>query len=155
LLPTDWLLAWHQLGDIEASRIMIVRRHIPRSLDPARYEIGFFDIDRAQLLPAKLEMSLITGVEEANFRNRFFLYDTPKGPVTISKEDGLKKLVVRNVRTGQQRVAFTREAGISHVKAQQTNTGRIVVDAAVGFSNKTIRDAEDFLYYGSLIRPLA
>lgn len=155
LLPPDWYLAWVQRGDIEASRFVVVKRLSPKPLDPARYEIGFFDIDRAQLLPVRLEMSLIAGVEESNFSTRFYLYDTPKGPITVTKEDGLKKVVVRNVRTGQQRVAFTREAGISHIKAEQTNTGRITVEAAVGFSNESIYDAEDFLYNGRLVPPSA
>ena len=153
LLPQDWHLAWLQRGDIEASRLVVVRRHAPRPLDPARYEIGFYDIDQAQLLPTRLEMSLIRDTEEPNFRNRFYLYDTPKGPITVAKEDGIKKVVVRNIRTGQQRVAFSRDAGISHIKAEQTNTGRITVKAAVGFSDETIYDAEDFLYNGRLVPP--
>lgn len=153
LLPADWHLAWMQRGDIEASRLVVVRRHAPQSLDPARYEIGFYDVDTAQLLPTRLEMSLIRGSEEPNFRNRFYLYDTPKGPITVAKEDGIKKVVVRNIRTGQQRVAFSRDAGISHIKAEQTNTGRITVKAAVGFSDETIYDAEDFLHNGRLVSP--
>lgn len=155
LLPQDWYLAWLQRSDIEASRVVIVKRLAPKSLDPARYEIGFYDVDRGQLLPTRLEMSLIAGVEEANFKNRFYMYDTPKGPITVAKEDGIKKVVVRNIRTGQQRVAFSRDAGISHIKAEQTNSGRITVEAAVGFSNETIYDAEDFLYNGRLVPPSA
>ncbi|WP_066260792.1 hypothetical protein [Hydrogenophaga flava] len=153
LLPEKWHLAWTQRADIEASRLVVVRRHVPQSLEPARYEIGFYDVDKAQLLPTRLEMSLIRGSEESNFRNRFYLYDTPKGPITVAKEDGIKKVVVRNIRTGQQRVAFSRDAGISHIKAEQTNTGRITVKVAVGFSDETIYDAEDFLYNGRLAPP--
>ena len=153
LLPADWHLAWMQRGDIEASRLVVVRRHVPQSLEPARYEIGFYNVDNAQLLRTRLEMSLIRGSEEPNFRNRFYLYDTPKGPITVAKEDGIKKVVVRNIRTDQQRVAFSRDAGISHIKAEQTNTGRITVKVAVGFSDETIYDAEDFLYNGRLAPP--
>ena len=153
LLPENWHLAWTQRADIEASRLVVVRRHVPQSLEPARYEIGFYDVDKAQLLRTRLEMSLIRGSEEPNFRNRFYLYDTPKGPITVAKEDGIKKVVVRNIRTDQQRVAFSRDAGISHIKAEQTNTGRITVKVAVGFSDETIYDAEDFLYNGRLAPP--
>lgn len=153
LLPQDWSLAWVQRGDIEASRIVVVKRLAPKNWEPARYEIGFYDVDKGQLLPARLEMNFIAGVEEQNFRNAFYLYDTPKGPITVAKEDGIKKLVVRNIRTGQQRVAFSRDAGLSHIKAEQTNTGRITVEAAVGFANESIYDAEDFLYNGRLVPP--
>ena len=154
LLPQDWFLAWQQRGDIEASRVVVVCKLAPRSLDPARYEIGFYNIDTAQLLSTRLQMSFIERSEETQFRNRFFMYDTQKGPITVALEDGIKKVVVRNVRTGQQRVAFSRDAGIARIKVEQTNTGRIAVEAAVGFSDLSIYDAEDFLYNGRLAAPV-
>jgi hypothetical protein len=80
--------------------------------------------------------------------NRFFLYDMPRGPITITLEDGINQVVVRNVKTGEKRIAFQRDAGIARIKAEQTNTGRIAVEAAVGFSDEKIYDAEDFLYSG-------
>ncbi|MBE0588744.1 MAG: hypothetical protein IH617_11955 [Hydrogenophaga sp.] len=153
LLPEDWQLAWRQKGDIENSRLLIVKKLTPKGFEPGRHQIGFFDLDKNHMLPTVFEMSFIPGSEDAQFGNRFFLYDTPRGPITITLEDGIKQVVVRNVRTGQQRVAFSRDAGIGRIKAEQTNTGRISVEAAVGFSDKSIYDAEDFLYNARLTAP--
>lgn len=100
-------------------------------------------------------MTFIPGSEVAQFDNRFYLYDTPRGPITISLEDGIKQVVVRNIKSGDKRVAFQRNAGIARFKAEQTNTGRIAVEAAVGFSDKEIFDAEDFLYSGNKAPPVA
>lgn len=153
LLPEGWKLAWHQKGDAEASRLLIVTRHAPRSLDPGRHQVGFYDINTSRILPETFEMSFIPGSESGQFHNRFYYFDTAKGPLTISLEDGLKQVVVRNVRTGAKRVAFERPAGIARIKAEQTATGRILIEAAVGFSDERIYDAEDFLASGQRTPP--
>ena len=154
LLPEDWQLAWRQKGDIENSRLLIVKKLTPKGFEPGRHQIGFFDLDTNRMLSTIFEMTFIPGSEEAQFGNRFYLYDTPRGPITITLEDGIKQVVVRNVKTGQMRVAFQRDAGIARIKAEQTNTGRIAVEAAVGFSDEKIFDAEDFLYSGNKIPPV-
>lgn len=154
LLPEGWKLAWHQKGDIEASRLLIVTKHAPRSLDPGRYQVGFYDLNSSRILPETFEMSFIPGSESAQFGNRFYLFDTTQGPLTVTLEDGLKQVVVRNVRTGQKRVAFERPAGVARIKAERTATGRILIEAAVGFSNERIYDAEDFLASGARTPPL-
>lgn len=155
LLPEAWELAWRQKGDIENSRLLIVKKPTPKGFEPGRHQIGFFDLDKNRMLPTVLEMTFIPGSEDAQFGNRFFIYDTPRGPITITLEDGIKQMVVRNVKTGQKRVAFQRNAGIARIKAEQTNTGRISVKAAVGFSDEAIFDAEDFLYSGNKAPPVA
>ena len=148
LLPEDWQLAWKQKGDAENSRLLVVKKLTPKGFEPGRHQIGFFDLDKNRILPTIFEMTFIPNSEEAQFGNRFYLYDTPRGPITITLEDGIKQVVVRNVKTGDKRVAFQRDAGIARIKAEQTNTGRIAVEAAVGFSDEKIFDAEDFLYSG-------
>src|SRR3989338_2201862 len=148
LLPEDWQLAWRQKGDIENSRLLIVKKLAPKGFEPGRHQIGFFDLDNNRMLPTIFEMTFILNSEDAQFGNRFFLYDTPRGPITITLEDGINQVVVRNVKTGEKRIAFQRDAGIARIKAEQTNTGRIAVEAAVGFSDEKIYDAEDFLYSG-------
>lgn len=153
LLPDGWRGAWLQKGDLEASRVIAVVKHAPQSFDPARYQIGFFDLDSARILPDLLTMSFLAGSEGAEFNNRFYLYETANGALTITLEDGLKQVVVRNVRTGAKRVAFERSAGISRIKAEQTATGRISIEAAVGFKNEMIFDAEDFLYNNQRVAP--
>jgi hypothetical protein len=153
LLPDDWQLAWHQKGDIETSRLLIVKKPAPKGFEPGRHQIGFFDLDKNRMLPTIFEMAFIPDSEEAQFGNRFYLYDTPRGPITITLEDGINQVVVRNVKTGEKRIAFQRAAGIARIKAQQVNTGRISVEAAVGFSDETIYDAEDFLYSGRKAPP--
>lgn len=153
LLPEDWQLAWHQKGDIENSRLLIVKKRAPKGFEPGRHQIGFFDLDKNRMLPTIFEMTFIPDSEEAQFGNRFYLYDTPRGPITITLEDGINQVVVRNVKTGEKRIAFHRDAGIARIKAQQVNTGRISVEAAVGFSDEAIYDAEDFLYSGRKTPP--
>lgn len=148
LLPEDWQLAWRQKGDIENSRLLIVKKLAPKGLEPGRHQIGFLDLDKNRMLPTIFEMTFIPNSEDAQFGNRFFLYDTPRGPITITLEDGINQVVIRNVKTGEKRIAFQRDAGIARIKAEQTNTGRIAVEAAVGFSDEKIYDAEDFLYSG-------
>lgn len=153
LLPENWQLAWQQKGDVENSRLLIVKKLTPKGFEPGRHQIGFFDLDKNRMLPLAFEMTFIPGSEDAQFGNRFFLYDTPRGPVTITLEDGINQVVVRNIKTGEKRIAFQRDAGIARIKAERTNTGRIVVEAAVGFSDKSIYDAEDFLYSGRMTAP--
>ncbi|MFZ2825167.1 hypothetical protein [Hydrogenophaga sp.] len=153
LLPEDWQLAWRQKGDIENSRLLIVKKLTPKGFEPGRHQIGFFDLDKNRMLPTVFEMTFIPNSEDAQFGNRFFLFDTPRGPITITLEDGIKQVVVRNVKTGEIRIAFQRDAGIARIKAEQTNTGRIAVEAAVGFSDQKIYDAEDFLYSGRTTPP--
>lgn len=153
LLPEKWQLAWKQMGDIENSRVLIVHKPTPKGFEPGRHQIGFFDLDKNRMLPTIFEMTFIPGSEAAQFGNRFFLYDTPRGPITITLEDGIKQVVVRNVKTGEKRIAFQRDAGIARIKAEQVNTGRIAVEAAVGFSDKAIYDAEDYLNSGRMTAP--
>lgn len=153
MLPEDWNFAWSQRGDIEASRFLIVKKRTGGLFDYGHYLIGFYDFDKQALLPTVLDMKFIADVAAEQFSNRFFLYDTPRGPVTVTLEDGVNQVVVRNIKTGEKRVAFERAAGIATITAEQTNTGRIFVTAAVGFSDKEIYDAEDFLYNGRMTPP--
>lgn len=153
LLPEGWKLAWYQKGDAEASQVLIVTRLMPATLGPTRHQVGFFDMQTGRILPETFEMSFGTGYEAEQFANRFYLFDTAKGPLTISLEDGVKRLVVRNVRTGEKRVAFERPAGIARFNAVRTATGRVLIRAEVGFSNEHIYDAEDFLASGRKTPP--
>lgn len=154
ILPDGWYFAVFQKGDLETSRLLMVKKANPKFLDPGRELIGFYDVDKSQLLDTQLDMSFIEGSEEIQFKNRFYLYDTSRGPIAVALEDGLKKVVVRNLKTGQSRVAFERASGIARLKSQQTNTGRIYVKAEVGFSDEELFDAEDFLYNDQRQAPL-
>ena len=64
-----------------------------------------------------------------------------------------RSVTVRNIKTGEKRVAFERDAGIAFLQAAPANTGRIAIKAAVGFSDEVIYDAEDFLYNGNRAAP--
>lgn len=154
LLPEDWELARHQKGDIESSRLLILKNSMPKGFEPGRHQIGFFDLDKNRTRPALLEMTFIPNSEEAQFGKCFFLHGMPRGPTTITLEDRIKQVVVSNIKTDDKRVAFQRDAGTSRLKAEQTNTGRIAVDATVDFSDEKIYDAEDFLYSGHKSPPV-
>ena len=154
-LPEGWTFAWSQRGDVESSRMLIVQKAAVRTWgEPNNYLIGFFDIDRGKITQ-EIKMHLPPGNEEAAFQNRFHLYSTSKGPMSIALEDMLKHVTVRNLRTGEKRVAFERNAGIARVQATRQNTGRILIKAEVGFSDEYIYDAEDFLYNGNRVPPEA
>lgn len=153
MLPEGWEFAWMQKGDIEESRVIVVQRpDEPTFLEPTRYLIGFFDIDKGKIVDT-IRMNLPDKNEAANFANKFYSFNTAKGLLSVAIEDGLKHVTVRNLKTGEKRIAFERDAGIAFLQATQTNTGRIAIKAAVGFSDEVVYDAEDFLYSGNRVPP--
>jgi len=153
MLPEGWSFAWTQKGDIEESRTIVVQKPDNRTLlEPTKYLIGFFDIDKGRVVDT-IKMNLLYKSEAANFSNKFYLFNTAKGPLTIAIEDSFKHVTVRNIKTGDKRVAFERDAGIAYLQAVQANTGRIAIKAAVGFSDEVMYDAEDFLYSGNRVAP--
>jgi hypothetical protein len=146
LLPEGWSFAWTQKGDIEKSRLLVIERQNAGSIfEGGKHLIGFYDIDTGKIVDT-LEMNLLAQREAANFENKFHLYNTAKGPITVALEDGYKHVTVRNLRTGEKKIAFVRDSGIATVQTRQENTGRIAVRVGMGFSNEDIYDAEDFLY---------
>lgn len=149
MLPEGWSVTLGQKGDIEASRLLTVQRWAGRTgvFTRGDWVIGFYDLDSGQFI-ATMNMHLLPNHEADHFSSKFFLYNTVKGPISIAIEDGEKHVVVRNIRTGQTRVAFERDAGVTFLKTEQKNTGRISISCAVGFSDEAIFDAEDFLYNG-------
>ncbi len=153
MLPEGWSFAWTQKGDIEESRIIVVHKPDEQTLlEPTKHLIGFYDIDKGRIVDT-IKMNLLYKNEAANFSNKFYLFNTTKGPLTVAIEDALKHVTVRNIRTGEKRLAFERDAGIAYLQAAQANTGRIAIKAAVGFSDDVIYDAEDFLNSGNRVAP--
>jgi hypothetical protein len=149
MLPEGWFVTVGQKGDIEASRLLTVQRWAGGTgfTSAGDFVIGFYDLDSGKFI-ATMNMHLQPKHEADAFNSKFFLYNTVKGPISIAIEDGEKHVVVRNVRTGQTRVAFERDAGVTFLKTEQKNTGRISLSCAVGFADEAIFDAEDFLYNG-------
>ncbi|MCU7960775.1 MAG: hypothetical protein KZQ58_12440 [gamma proteobacterium symbiont of Bathyaustriella thionipta] len=151
LLPEGWSVAWVQKGDIEGTRIVTLEKPLHPSLfdlGASTHTIGFYDIDKRRIR-GTLDMTLGKGREAENFKNRFYLFDTRKGPLSIAIEDAYKHVTIRNIRSGQKRIIFERNDGISSLNAEQDSSGKIKVTASLGFSNKSIKDAEAFLYSGS------
>jgi hypothetical protein len=153
MLPEGWSFAGTQKGDIEESRAIVVRKPDGRTLlEPTKHLIGIFDIDKGKVVET-IRMNLAYKSEAESLSNRFYLFNTTKGPLTVAIEDAFKHVTVRNIKTGEKREAFERDSGIAFLQAAQANTGRIAIKAAVGFSDEVIYDAEDFLYSGNRVAP--
>jgi len=151
-VPDGWDFTWTQRGDIESTRIITVKRRIDTgafNVSKPNHEIGFYDIDKKEIV-GSIKMSVADHDPVKTFNQRFFLFKTVLGPLSIAVEDGYKNVVVRNIRTGQSKVAFTRDLGIVSMWSRRASSGRVQITAAVGFENKTIFDAEDFLDSGRL-----
>ncbi len=72
-------------------------------------------------------------------------YNTPSGPMLIAQENGLKDITIRNLKTGQKAILFTRTLGIAGYDSDQSADGKIHVSAKMGFSTETIDDAVEVL----------
>ena len=68
--------------------------------------------------------------------------------MAIAVEDDLRRVVVRNLSTGESREAFSRNLSIGRMSAKRAASGRIQIVAAVGLVNGHVFDAEDFLTSG-------
>lgn len=148
LLPEHYVFAWHQKADIEVSRILTIRKPLRGTfIAPTQFEIAFFNIDRGTIVD-QLNMQLDTNSPGGNFKNSFWMFNTPTGPISITKENLFKQVVVRNLKTGQTRIAFERDMGIAFVSCLRKNNGRIELEASVGFSDMKIYDVEQFLATG-------
>jgi hypothetical protein len=146
ILPEGWSMAWVQKGDIESSRLIVVRKlDAINPLGGSNFQIGFYDIDQGKIIET-ISMKMLDFDAAKIFPNKFYLFNTAKGPLCIAIENGHKQVVVRNIRSGEKRVIFERDLGVASLKAEQGGDGRISVRAGVGFSNPSIDDAEAFLY---------
>lgn len=65
------------------------------------------------------------------------------GVILITKEN--YKVTVKNLDTFSEAVAFKRTLGVNWMSAEQLTSGKIKVNAQLGFSKKTIEDAESLL----------
>jgi hypothetical protein len=146
ILPEGWSMAWVQKGDIESSRLIVVQKlDAVNPLGGSHFQIGFYDIDQGKIIET-ISMKMLDFEASKIFPNKFYLFNTAKGPICIAIENGHKQVVIRNIRSGEKRVIFERDLGIASLKAMQEGDGRIFVKAHVGFSSPSIDDAEAFLY---------
>ena len=151
-LPAGWTFAWYQFDDIETTRLIAIKRPLKMDLSHIsnpNYEIGFYNID-TQHTVATVTMNISKRNESESFKSRFYMFSTKSGPISVAVEDGLRRVVVRNLRTGESREAFSRDLGIGRLWVKRASTGRIQIIAAVGLTNGHIFDAEDFLENGRM-----
>ena len=149
-LPESWTFAWYQFDDIETTRLIVIKRPIKMdlsSISNPNYEIGFYNIDTREIVTT-IQMNISQRNEPESYKNRIYMFSTESGPIAIAVEDGLRRVVVRNLRTGDSREAFSRDLGIGSVWAKRASSGRIQIVAPVGLVNKHIFDAEDFITSG-------
>ncbi|NTV09412.1 MAG: hypothetical protein HGA47_01385 [Zoogloea sp.] len=81
----------------------------------------------------------------AHYYWRINWFGTPGGPVLVAQENGLKDITVTNLKTGKKALAFTRALGIAGHDATQDSSGKISIQAKMGFSTERIDDASSFL----------
>lgn len=149
-LPDGWTFAWYQFDDIETTRLIVIKRPIKMdlsSISNPNYEIGFYNIDTRETVDT-IEMNISQRNEPESYKSRFYMFSTESGPMAIAVEDGLRRVVVRNLSTGESREAFSRNLGIGRMTAKRAASGRIQIVAAVGLVNGHVFDAEDFLASG-------
>lgn len=78
----------------------------------------------------------------------YYLFNTASGTIVVTLEDGYQRFVIRNLTTGQKKIAFEREHGVSYTQAKMHSSGRIELKASLGFSNDKILDVENYLATG-------
>ncbi len=72
-------------------------------------------------------------------------FDGESGPILIVSESGYPQVVVKNLKTGKQVVAFKRALGINWAISNRKADGKIALQAKLGFSTETIDDVESLL----------
>ena len=154
ILPDGYVFSAYQQGDVSFSKHITIQRRIGQAtgllgttlLNVDEFDVSLFNIETGKITTT-LNMQL-RGADESeqteHFKNVFYLFNSRTGPITISLEDGYKKVVARNLVTGKKQVVFRRESGVSFLKAGLTN-GKIWTEASLGFSDKKVNDVENLL----------
>ena len=151
VLPEEYVFSGFQKGDVSFSKHIAIQRRIGKAiglLGTALQNVEEFDVSLFNVETGKITTTFnmqLRGVNESeqieHFKNTFYLFNSKKGPITISLEDAYKRVVARNLVTGKKTVLFEREHGISFVKAGVLK-GNIWVKASLGFSDKQVNNVE-------------
>lgn len=70
---------------------------------------------------------------------------SPRGPIAVVQENGLKDITVTDLRTGEKAVAFSRPLGISAYDVRQSADGTVSIVAQMGLTPESLPDAVAFL----------
>ena len=79
-----------------------------------------------------------------NFQHYFWRvqwFNSPRGPVVIAQEHGLRDITITDLRTDEKATAFSRVRGIAGFDVQQSSDGTISIAAQMGFSTEYVADA--------------
>lgn len=81
------------------------------------------------------------GRNDLHYYWRIVWYQTPKGPIAISLENGVKDVFVTDLTSKRRVLAFNRALGINSVTTEQLADGRVTIDLKYAFQTKEIPDA--------------
>jgi hypothetical protein len=71
--------------------------------------------------------------------------------MTVSLENSVSKVFVRNIHSDHKRLAFERTLGLTGFDVLFTESGKLVAKGYGGFTKKVINDLEQFLYEGKIL----
>lgn len=148
-IPDGYVLSPVQKGDISFTQHVLLGRELQPKMvfgftltSPAKkYLMAQMNIMTGELaltFPMKFQ-------DEQELDNRYYVFGAASGPLQIALEEGHQRIVVRNLFTNQSKVAFERENGIAEMQVNRKQNGKIVIEAAVGFSNQRVEDVEALL----------
>ncbi len=116
-----------------------------------QFDIALYNIETgeitAEIKKVKVRGNSL-GAQLENLPRQFRLVNTPNGALSVSLENSYQHYVVRNLATGEQKIAFEREYGISYPKITTHDSGRVELKASLGFTDEVILDIENFILTG-------
>lgn len=161
VLPDGYGFTSLQKGDISKSKHLLIQKQkeqkkilgfVSVSTLARQFDFILFNLENGKI-SAEIQDVNLRGESDAenmsHLENTFYLFNTASGAISLTLEDNYKKFVARNLTTGQTKVAFEREQGVSHTKAVMHSSGRIALSASIGLSNDKIIDLENFMLTGS------
>lgn len=165
VLPDGYGFTPLQKGDISTSLHLLIQRPIPSDfkMDLGVMDLNFsegvrkFDFILFNLVngktTAKIHNIRLRGLTEnenmGHLASSYYLFNTPSGTIIVTLEDDYDRFVIRNLTTGQKKIAFERESGVSYTKAVMHSSGRIELKASLGLSDDKVLDVENYLLTGN------
>ena len=93
-----------------------------------------------------------------NFEHYFWRvqwFNSPRGPVAITQEHGLRDITITDLRTDEKATAFSRTLGIGGFEAQQTADGTINIVAQMGLKTEALPDSVAYLAKNGVVPAVA
>jgi len=160
VLPDGFRFTSIQKGDISKSLHLLIQR--PREVKKylgvvtfqtlaRHFDFILFDLLNGNTTAEIYDVRLRGDTDDEQMGHldvSYYSFNTASGTIVVTLEDGYERFVIRNLTTGQKKIAFEREYGVSYTKATMRRSGRIELEASLGFSNDKILDVENYLATG-------